>query len=81
MLHRQRMDVDVRVIVSPVAGVFRPLADPPSVVCEGAPVGVVCTNSDEVVITSPFAGALVSIDAVAGERLEPYQRVAWLRAA
>jgi hypothetical protein len=75
------MDVDVRVIVSPVAGVFHPLLDLPSVVCAGAPVGVVRTSGDEVVITSPFAGAVVAIDAVAGERLEPYQRVAWLRAA
>lgn len=75
------MDVDVRVIVTPVAGVFTPLPDLPSIVREGAPVGVVRTNGDEVVITSPFAGSLVVVEAVAGERLEPFQRVAWMRAA
>lgn len=69
--------MDVRVVVSPIAGVFAPLAELPEVVAVGSPLGFV----NDVPVVSPFAGVLAGVDAVAGERLEPFQRVAWLHAA
>jgi hypothetical protein len=69
--------MDVRVVVSPVAGVFAPVTGLPSTVQAGATLGFV----GDVPVVSPFAGELVVMDALAGERLERYQRVAWLNAA
>ena len=66
-----------RIIVSPVAGVFSVLDELPPAVTAGTLVGYV----NDVPIVSPFDGELVDVVAVHGERLEPYQRVAWLRAA
>ena len=72
-----------RVIVSPVAGVFTPTieAEGTTWVVAGATVGVVRCGADDVTVVSPFAGQLVDVVAASGERLEPYQRVAWLRVA
>ena len=69
--------MDLRVIVSPTAGVFAPLAPMPESVTVGSPLGFV----NDVPVLSPFAGVLAGVDALAGERLEPFQRVAWLHAA
>jgi hypothetical protein len=77
----ERTDLLERVIVSPVAGVFSPLVDQPSTIAVGAPLGYVQTSTETITVVSPFAGELVDVVAVAGERLEPFQRVAWLRAA
>lgn len=77
----ERLDTLERVVVSPVAGVFTPLSEQPVTVAVGSPLGYVDDGSDVIAVTSPFAGVLVDVVAVAGERLEPYQRVAWLRAA
>ena len=66
-----------RIIVSPVAGVFSVLDELPPTVTAGTLVGYV----NDIPIVSPFDGELVDVVAVDGERLEPYQRVAWLRAA
>ena len=73
--------MDERVIVSPVAGVFSPRPDLPEMVVVGSPLGYVQAGAEQVPVLSPFAGRLMAMSAVAGERLEPYQRVAWLRAA
>lgn len=77
------MDLELleRVIVSPVAGVFTPLADLATSIAAGTTVGVVRAGSDDVPVVSPFAGELVDVCAAAGERLEPFQRIAWLRVA
>ena len=69
--------MDVRVIVSPVAGVFAPVDRLPDAVRVGAPLGFV----NGVPVVSPFAGVVAGVSAVDGERLEPFQRVAWLVAA
>ena len=53
----------------------------PEMVTVGSSLGYVQAGADQVPVVSPFAGRLMAIDAVAGERLEPYQRIAWLRAA
>lgn len=73
--------MDERVVVSPVAGVFSPVPDLPELVTVGSPLGYVQAGAEQVPVLSPFAGRLMAMSAVAGERLEPYQRVAWLRAA
>lgn len=67
--------------MSPVAGVFSPEPNMPEMVTVGSPLGYVQAGADRVPVLSPFAGRLMAMSAVAGERLEPYQRVAWLRAA
>jgi hypothetical protein len=77
----ERLDAVERVIVTPVAGVFSAIADLPAHVAAGSPIGFVRVGADEVPVLSPFAGELMAVDALDGERLEPYQRVAWLRAA
>ena len=73
-------DLLERVIVTPIAGVFTPVVDVTHVAV-GATVGTVRSGADEVPVLSPFAGELVDVCAAAGERLEPFQRVAWLRVA
>ena len=78
------MDLDLleRVIVTPIAGVFTPLVDGEFVrITAGSTVGTVRSGDDVVPVLSPFAGDLVDVCAAAGERLEPFQRVAWLRVA
>ena len=70
-----------RVVVSPSAGIFTPVRDPPSTVEIGATLGFVHANGTATPVISPFHGHLVSVVASEGERLTPHQRVAWLRAA
>lgn len=77
----ERLDTLERVVVSPVAGVFVPLHEQPVTVAVGSPLGYVLAGSDVHTVVSPFAGVLVDVVAVEGERLDTYQRVAWLRAA
>lgn len=67
--------------MSPVAGIFSPISEPPVTVTVGSALGFVRAGADEIPVVSPFAGELIAMVAVEGERLEPYQRVAWLRAA
>lgn len=68
-----------RVVVSPAAGVFTPVASEESDLLAGSTLGFVQTGGDEVPVLSPFEGRLVSIVATTGERLALHQRVAWLR--
>ncbi|MEA3019408.1 MAG: hypothetical protein QOI47_932 [Actinomycetota bacterium] len=75
------VDTLERVVVAPVAGVFSPLEQQPTIVSVGSPLGFVQSGADRIAVLSPFAGELVDVVAVEGERVEPYQRVAWLRAA
>lgn len=66
--------MDLRVIVSPTAGVFAPVAPLPGAVRVGSPLGFV----NGVPVVSPFEGVVADVSAVAGERVDAYQRVAWL---
>lgn len=77
----ERLESIERLIVSPVAGVFSRRPDLPELVTVGAALGYVQVGTEQVPVLSPFAGRLIAIDAVDGERLVPYQRVGWLRAA
>jgi hypothetical protein len=72
-----------RLIVAPSTGVFRPLVGevqkPGHAIERGDIVGEVRSLNVCTVIRSPFAGVLIDVLAVAGERLRPGQPVAWLR--
>lgn len=84
----ERFEVDERLVLSPVAGLFEPEAHlaslspgmtagrEPTVVGVGDLVGRV----GETEIRSPFAGSVEGILVLAGERVNPGQPVAWLRA-
>lgn len=66
-----------RLVVSPAAGVFTPLGN----VRDGQiiTVGTVLGHVGDAEVRSPFAGALQSYIAVAGERITLRQPIAWLR--
>ena len=68
-----------RMVVSPAAGVFAPSADlaPGFVLTPGTVLGLV----GEQEVRSPFAGILVGVLAVEGERVTTSQPIAWLRTA
>jgi 1-acyl-sn-glycerol-3-phosphate acyltransferase len=75
----ETIDVDERVVVSPAAGVFTPLTTAGTHVDVGQPIGNVCTHSALIPVCTPFSGQLMMMAAVAGERVDRCQRVAWLR--
>jgi 1-acyl-sn-glycerol-3-phosphate acyltransferase len=75
----ETIDIDERVVVSPAAGVFTPLTTEGTHVQVGQRIGHVCTPSALIPVCTPFSGQLVTITAVAGERVDRCQRVAWLR--
>ncbi len=66
-----------RLVVSPAAGVFTPVADIESgtVIAVGRILGHVGENE----VRSPFAGVVQSYIAVEGERVTSRQPIAWLR--
>lgn len=68
-----------RLVVSPAAGVFTPIATVES----GAQIAVgdVLGHVNDAEVRSPFAGLLQSYIAVHGERVTPRQPIAWLRTA
>lgn len=73
--------VPERVIVSPASGVFVPTETDPEL-DEGAVIGMVAgTGSSRVPVVAPFAGRLVSMYALLGERVAQHDRIAWMRAA
>ncbi len=66
-----------RLVVSPTAGLFTPIAD----LSDGAmlTVGSVLGHVGESEVRSPFAGVLQSYIALGGERVTMRQPIAWLR--
>ena len=66
-----------RLVVSPAAGVFEPIAD----LADGThiTVGTVIGHIGETEVRSAFAGVLQSYIAVSGERVTHRQPIAWLR--
>jgi [acyl-carrier-protein] S-malonyltransferase len=73
----EHLFVTERLVVSPGAGVFRPEPG----VGAGTPVepGTLVGHVGELEVRSAFAGQLVEVIAVDGERLAPSEPVAWLR--
>jgi [acyl-carrier-protein] S-malonyltransferase len=72
-----------RLIVAPSTGVFRPLAGPGrkpgTPIDRGDIIGEVRSLGVSTAVRSPFAGVLVGLLAVDGQRLRPGQPVAWIR--
>jgi [acyl-carrier-protein] S-malonyltransferase len=68
-----------RMVVSPAAGVFTPAAElaPGFELTPGTVLGMVGDHE----VRSPFAGILVGVLAVDGERVTTSQPIAWLRTA
>ena len=66
-----------RLVVSPAAGIFTPVAD----VRDGSTitVGTVVGHVGDVEVRSPFAGVLQSFIALDTERVTNRQPIAWLR--
>jgi predicted deacylase len=75
------MEMDERVVVSPAAGAFTPVVDAGTDVDADEVIGAVRTGSDVIHVRTPFAGRLIAMEAWEGERVEAFQRVAWLRAS
>ena len=78
----ERLHVSERVVVSPAAGVFTPA--PPSDAAgtegEALQVGGLLGTVGAEEVRSPFAGWLMGLLAMPGERVTPGQPIAWLRA-
>ncbi len=72
-----------RLIVAPAVGSFRltAVAYRGAYVDEGQEIGVIVGPSTEAPVRSPFAGRLMGVLALEGERLRAGQPVAWLRAS
>ncbi len=80
--HGEHLYVSERMVISPCAGVFQPATangEPP---VEGAAieVGTAIGRVGEQDVRSPFAGCLMGMLALPGERVQSGQPVAWLRA-
>jgi biotin carboxyl carrier protein len=73
--HGEHLHVFERVVISPCAGVFEPVASAVSRIEVGTVVGHVSRRD----VCSPFAGRFMSMLALPGERVRPGQPVAWLR--
>ncbi|MGY6501976.1 MAG: hypothetical protein ACXIVQ_13925 [Acidimicrobiales bacterium] len=68
-----------RVLVSPASGVFVPLDRLSATVEAGATIGLIRSADTDVPLISPVGGEVVSIDAVAGQRIMVHERVGWMR--
>lgn len=77
----EALDMDERVVVSPTAGTFTPLIGVDTDVDVDQVIGQVCAGDEVVDVCTRFAGRLVAMVAWKGERVQAFQRVAWLRAA
>ena len=73
-----------RVVIAPCGGVFEPL--PPEIVTtegeivrQGQAIGTLRSSGSDVPVRTPFAGFLMGMMAVRGERVREGQPVAWLR--
>lgn len=80
--HGEHLDIAERVVISPVAGIFQPAAAGDGATAEGEllQVGDVLGEVAGESVRSPFRGWLMGMLAHPGERLQPGQPVAWLRA-
>ena len=75
--------VDVRLVVAPTAGIFRParpvdVTTEGEVVAAGAVLGYITGAGTERAVTSFCTGFLIRVLAHPGERVRPGQPIAWL---
>lgn len=80
------LSIAERLIVAPSSGVFRSLADRRRsndgyAINPGDMIGEVRSLGVSTPIRSPFAGFLIEVLAIEGERVRPGQPVAWMRIA
>jgi [acyl-carrier-protein] S-malonyltransferase len=80
--HGEHLYVSERMIISPCAGIFQPTGASAAAAAEGEPieVGTILGRVGESDVSSPFAGWLMGMLALPGERVQTGQPVAWLRA-
>jgi [acyl-carrier-protein] S-malonyltransferase len=80
--HGEHLYVSERMVISPCAGVFQPTSASAAAAAEGEPVevGTVLGVVGDTEVRSPFAGWLMGMLALPGERVQTSQPVAWLRA-
>jgi len=84
LAHGEGLAVPERVILAPIAGSFRPVAQEPG---EGGDIdaeqviGFIEGQGQSAAVRSPFGGLLMGLLAHAGERVREGQPVAWLRVA
>jgi len=84
--HGEGLAVPERVILAPIAGSFRPVAqtagegDAADIDAEQV-IGFVEGQGQSAAVRSPFGGLLMGLLAHAGERVREGQPVAWLRVA
>jgi [acyl-carrier-protein] S-malonyltransferase len=73
----ESLHVTERVVVSPAAGLFRPAEglETGTPVAVGQVIGAVGEHD----VVSPFAGSLMGVIALEGQRVMPRQPIAWLR--
>lgn len=72
----------IRMVVAPEAGVFRRVPSfegeaGPTTVREGEVIGVIERLGDPVVVLSPLSGLLMGVLAETGQRIRPWQPLAW----
>ncbi|MDQ6945856.1 MAG: ACP S-malonyltransferase [Actinomycetota bacterium] len=81
--HGEHLYVSERMVISPCAGVFQPTGASGAAAAEGEPieVGTILGHVAGTEVRSPFAGWLMGMLALPGERVQSGQPVAWLRAS
>lgn len=81
--HGEHLYVSERMVISPCAGIFQPTTTAPGTSAGGGEpieVGTIVGHIGDQEIRSPFAGWLMGMLALPGERVRPGQPIAWLRA-
>lgn len=78
--HGEHLYVSERMVISPCAGVFQP-TESGATDGQAIEVGTVLGQVSGVDVRSPFAGRLMGMLALPGERVQSGQPVAWLRAS
>jgi [acyl-carrier-protein] S-malonyltransferase len=81
--HGEHLYVSERMVISPCAGVFEPAGEGPVTAAPGSSieVGALLGRVADQEVRSPFSGRLMGMLALPGERVQPGQPVAWLRAS
>jgi [acyl-carrier-protein] S-malonyltransferase len=80
-LHGEHLYVAERLVISPSAGIFQPgnAVGVAATARQPIEVGTVIGHIAGQEVRSPFAGILMGMFALPGERVQAGQRIAWLR--
>lgn len=77
-LFAEALEVTERLITAPFPGRFHPYCTPGTVVAQGDPIGVLFRSDEKRAVVTPFAGLLMGLLVLPGERVRAGQPVAWL---